>query len=106
MRNSPSEMIRPRYSTEVWLKEHFEGRKKRSSSSNCRERNPWQRPHRICLQLLDGKARGTRLYHDQDTWNPPLNHRWSITQHVILGKNTCLKYGWPLDQHVILRKDT
>src|SRR5579863_160093 len=72
----------------------------------CRERNLWQRPHRICLPLLDCKARGTRLYHDQDTWNPPLNLRWLITQHVTLGKNTCLKYGWLTNHHVTLRKGT
>jgi hypothetical protein len=34
MHSSPSKMIMPRYSTNVLLKEHFSGRKKRSRSSN------------------------------------------------------------------------
>src|SRR5579863_10471906 len=39
-----------------------------SASSPCRERSSWQRPRPTCLQLLDGKARDIRLYHDQGEW--------------------------------------
>ena len=33
MRNSPSEMMMPRYLTDVLLKEHFSGHRKRSRSN-------------------------------------------------------------------------
>src|SRR5579863_8747286 len=36
--------------------------------SLCRERSSWQRPRPTCLQLLDGKARDIRPYHDQGEW--------------------------------------
>src|SRR5579863_6884261 len=37
-------------------------------NTSCRERSSWQRPRPTCLQLLDGKARDIRPYHDQGEW--------------------------------------